>query len=259
MSRLRAGAHVGLDVFARLGVERPDLPRPAGLVDSIDELAHPGIEPRRMHPDIVDFFERTSLLELLVRPRWMRGFRLASRALRRVLTHVGQLRMPLVPSRILTRIAALDDRIDGRPGARACLRSYAHDGGVMQAVAYATFRHGDTGYMSVAFPLPGCCLNGVLRLDPIGLDDGRLAVCLTSEPRPGRADDQVGVWLLLPGFRLRLPFSETMSLWAPSMACVPRDLDLDALPGMSIVSRHEQRLFGVPFGKYSYYFRRAPG
>jgi hypothetical protein len=204
----------------------------------------------------VAFFERTSQLELLVLPAWRRGFRLGARLWGWLATLVGQLRLPLSPGVIATRVFAIDAAADGRPGARACIRTYA-DGSPMQIVAYASYRRGDVGYLSVAFPFPGCALNGVLRLDAIGEDsEGRLAVALSSEPREGH-DDDVGIWLLLGPLRLRLPLSETMSLWAPGAPGAP-SFQQEIFPGATIVGRHEQRLFGVRFATYTYGFRPAP-
>ncbi len=256
LSRLRARAHVGLDFFDRTAPAPP--PSPPGLVDSIHDLAQPEVDTHLVPPAVVAFFEQTGSLELLIRPRWLRGFRLASRLFRALAGRLGQLCMPLAPARVFTRIAPLDDAIDGRPGARACLRSYA-DGAPMQVVAYATSPSPAGPLLSVAFPFPLCNLNGLLRLAPAGLDpQRRLAVCLTSEPAPG-AGDHAGVWLVFPWFRLRTPFGEAMWLWDADSPLVPPDLAPELFPGTTLVSRHEQTLFGVPFARHSYYFRPLEG
>lgn len=253
LSSLRAGLRVGLDFFDRTAPSAA--PAPGGLVDSIHDLARPGVDTTRVPDHVVAFFERTASLEMLVRPRWQRGFRLAARAFRALAARLGQLTMPLAPARILTRLAALDDRLDGRPGARACLRSYADDGLPMQVVAYAVCPSPAGPLMSVAFPFPLCTLNGLLRLDAAGLDpQRRLAVRLTSDPLPG-LDGSSGVWLVSRWFRLRLPLAETMWLWDADSPLVPPDLCPELFPGTTLVSRHEQRFCGLLFARHSYYFR----
>lgn len=245
-----------MDYFERMGL-LAEQQAPRGLVDRVEQLARPGLDTSRIHPAVVDFFERTADLELMLQPRWSRGFRLLSRLYRAAADLIGQLRVPLAQERVLTRIVALRGEADGRPFARGVLRIY-DDGSPMQVLSYAIHRGQGAGYLSVAFPFPWSCLNGVLRLDAIGQDrEGRLAVELTSERRPGH-DDATGVWLALGPLKIPLPFSETMKLWPLKSCDCPEDIDPDAMPGATLVSRHEQQIFGVTFVRFTYYFRRLP-
>ena len=254
-SRLGGGLRVGAEFFANRGALRAVKSReaPLGLVDRMADLENPGIDVSRVHPAIAVFFEETSRLELLIRSRWRFPFSIAWRLFRPVMHWIGQFVLPVTEGRIVTRVLALDTARDGRADARAVIREYADDGGVMQVVAYATWEHEGARYMSAAFPLPGGHIMGVLRLDPIGEDsEGRIAVALTSKAREG---DGAGIWYALGSFGLRMPLSERIELWAPEMECAPADIDRSALDGATIIARHEQRLFGVRFVTHQYWFR----
>lgn len=260
LSRLRGGVRVGPDFFARAGalVDRESRPAPRGIVDRMADYANPGIDTSRVHPAIVRFFEDTASLALHVESHWRFPASLAWRLLRRVMRAVGQFVLPERSADILTRVFAIDTSVDGRDDARAVVRTYEGTGEVMQVVSYATWQRDDAAYMSAAFPLPGGQIAGVLRLDPIAEDDGgRLAVALTSTTR----DDDAGVWLALGPLALRAPLGERLELWAVGAHVAPSELDAGAVPGATIVGRHEQRLFGVRFVTHHYWFSpldRAP-
>lgn len=252
-SLLRGGLRVGATFFEKEGVLAAREPAPRGLVDAMVDLANPGVDVTRVHPDVARFFEDTASLELHVVSRWRFPFSIAWALLRPVMALLGQLVLPRREGRILTRILSLDTARDGRPDARAVIREYAGTGEVMQAVAYATWTNGSTRFMNAAFPLPGGHLTGMLRLDAIGEDEeGRLAVGVSSRARAG---DGAGIWYVVFGLALRLPLEERLDLWAPSMKCAPSPNDLGVLEGTTIVGRHEQRLFGVRLVTHEYWFR----
>jgi hypothetical protein len=248
---------VGADFFEREGLLGEREPPPRGVVDALDDLANPGVDVSRIHPAIVPFFQDTASLELLVKSRWRFPFSLLWRIGRPVMRWIGQFVLPLDEARIVTRVHAIDTAADGRPDARAVIRSYAGGDEVFQAVAYATWRRGASRYMSAAFPLPGGHLAGILRLDPLDSDgQGRLAVALASKRRDG---DDAGVWFVLGRLAIRAPLSERLEFWAPEMPGVPSELDPSAFSGTTLVGRHEQRLFGVRFAVHHYWFRPAAG
>lgn len=254
-TRLRGGLRVGADWFAREGVLVPSEAAPRGLVDSLEELSNPDVDVSRVHPDVRVFFEDTASLELHVESTWRFPFGLAWRLARPLFRAVGQLVLPEREARIRTRLFAMARERDGREGARAVVREYT-SGGVMQAVAYATSRRGDTRFMNAAFLLPGGHLTGILRLESIGEDDdGRLAVAVTSR---GRRGDGAGIWLVLFGLAVPLPLSERLELWPRRMRGAPRELDRAPIEGATLVGRHEQRLFGVPVVTHHYWFAPVP-
>ena len=252
-SRLSGGARVGADFFARQGAIVETESPPRGVVDTIEDLRNPAIDPGRVHPAIRAFFEDTSGLELHVRSRWRFPFSISWWLFRYVMRWIGQFVLPLREGRIETRAFALDARRDGREGARAIIRTYVDSGDVMQAVAYATWERDGSRYMSAAFPMPGGQVAGILRLDAIGEDDaGRIAVALTSTVRDG---DDAGVWLVLgTSLAIRSPFGERLELWAPGMDGAPGEQAPAAIPEATIVGRHEQRLFGFRFVTHDYWF-----
>lgn len=252
-SRLSAGLRVRPTFFEEKDARAERVPAPRGLVDTMAELANPGVDVSRVHPDVARFFEDTASLELHIVSRWRSPFTIVWWFLRPIMTFLGQFVLPRREGRILTRVFAIDAEKDGRPGARGVIRSYAESGRTMQVAAYATSANGETRFMNAAFPMFGGQLTGLLRLDAIGEDDeGRLAVGVSSRARAG---DGAGIWFVLGGVALRLPLEERLDLWAPAMSCAPSPIDLAVLEGTTIVGRHEQRLFGVRLVTHEYWFR----
>jgi hypothetical protein len=213
-----------------------------GIMSSLDALSRPGVDTSLVHPAVRAFFEQTSLLELYVVARWAWPFVPGAKLVRWVATWVGQLRMPMADARILTRTTELDAGVDGREGARGCIRTYGADGPVMQVVSYAVTA-GETPTLDAVFPGPIGALLGRLRLDPVG-DDGA-AVALVS----------TAVTLTLLGLTLPLPFRERLALWDRESAGVPPDIDGDAMVGATLLGEHEQWVFGVKLVRYRYWFR----
>jgi len=238
-SRLSGRLRIGADFFARRGAIVAGTPR--GVVDRIADLAHPGIDTARVHPAVAAFFEDTGGLELVIRSHWRWPFSWLWWLWRHVMRLIGQFVLPLREARVTTAVHALDAAADGRPGARAVIRSYADTGRVMQVVAYATWTRGDRSYMSAAFPLPGGQVAGILRLDPLPED----AIELTSRRRDR---DDAGVWLVLGPLALRSPFGERIRLWPCTTPASP-------LPGATLAGEHVQTLFGIRFVTHHYWFR----
>jgi hypothetical protein len=249
-SRLFARGRVGADFFARRGAIVARERAPTGVVDGIEDLRNPGIDPRRVDPAVVAFFEDTASLDLHIRSHWRFPFSIAWRLGRWFMRWVGQFVLPLEEARIVTQTFALDPERDGRSDARAVIRTYADSGEVMQAVAYATWERAGARYMSAAFPMPGGQMMGILRLDAI-TEDAR-AVVLTSESKDG---DDAGVWLVLGStLAIPAPFGERLELWSAGMEGAPRTSAPEGLPDPTILGRHEQRFFGVRFVTHDYRF-----
>jgi hypothetical protein len=262
-SRLTSRGRTGTRYFADRGLELADYRTgarpPQGLVDALEELAHPGFDPAAVAPAVRAFYERTAEHELRVWPAWRRGFRLGARLWAAVARRLDQLQLPLADERaddpLGSRIVALDDRRDGRPGARGWIRSYAADGRALYVSAYATHRSGDLRYMNIAFPLPFANLASILRMDP--LDGG--AICVTTIDRPGQPGD-AGIWLVLRAGRwqlpVRLPMNESVSVWATGQPGLPAELAARAPADAVAMARHDLWLFGVRFLTLIYVIRR---
>lgn len=248
-SRYSAWLRVGADFYARRGAIARGVDPPRGVVDAIAELAHPGIDPARVHPAVLAFFENTAGLELHVRSHWRFPFSVAWRLTRWLMVLLGQFVLPLGEARISTEGFAIAG--DGRPGARVMIRRYAETGRVMQVVAYATWTRGGAHYMSAAFPMPFGQILGILRLDPLAEDNGRLAVVLTSARKYG---DDAGVRAVVGPLVFRSPFGEHIELWPPAMTGAPGVERPAGVPEPTVVGRHEQRLFGVRFVTHEYWF-----
>lgn len=252
-SRLPSLPRIGRDYFARAGVLRADLPAPRGIVDDLADLAGPGVDAARVHPEVRAFFERTGSHVLHVESRWAWWARWWWRLARRWFVRIEQLTPPLRETTVRTELVALDDAREGRPGARGVIRTHA-DGAVMQVVAYALRRDGAAPLLSVAFPTPLGVLTGMLRLDVLADAGGALAVTLSSRARA----DSAGVYLSVFGHPWRVPLGEEMSLWPREMGACSMDIDPDRHPDAPLLGAHTQTLFGVSMVRHRYWFvRRA--
>ena len=259
-SRLRAGLRIGADCFAARGLERTPSPSPRGLVDALDELAHPSLAPARIAPAIRAFYERTHDHSLVVRPHWRAGFRGGARLWARIARRLGQLQLPVTAERgdegITSRIVAIDPAADGRPSPRAWIRTFA-DGRAMYVAAYATHVTAGTAYMNIAFPLPGGHLASILRLDhlPTGGDTG--AVILST-----RIGGDAGIWLCLRLFGrvvpVRLPLAETIAVWTRDDPAAPDELRALAPVAATTIARHDLWLCGLHYLTLDYAMTPLP-
>lgn len=256
-SRLRGGARVGADFFERRGVARPS-PEVRGLVDDLARYGHEDLDVARIPAEIRAFFTDTASLALHIESEWHGVFAWLWPVARLFLRVVGQFVLPVRHGEISTRAVAIDTERDGRSDARGIVRTYP-DGLAMQTVAYATHQRAGVGYMSASFPLPFSALLGVLRLDATGDDPALgLSVALNSTPRESRDDDS-GVWLTTALGSVRLPFNERLAFWTPAMSACPKELAARAMEGVTLVARHEQRMFGWLVVTHRYWFTPVRG
>lgn len=199
-----------------------------GILESLDDLAGPEFAPGAVHPLVREFYERTTRFSLDIVPEWRRwvmpGYLLYSRALARPL---GQANLPMnqrqaqrgVRGRIDTITlpspsGAIGDIGAASPGSprtiRGWIRSYADTDEPIYVGIYTTYRHGERGYVSVGFPVPGGSFTATLT--PQSLPGGGLV--LTSEggdlTHPGHylsaidPADRSLTTLAVPGFSERL-------------------------------------------------------
>ncbi len=235
----------------------------AGIVDSLERYAQEGQRLERVAPSVRAFFEQTASLALTIEPEWSWWARGYGRVWHALARRVGQLCIPVERSQIETMVTAPVATLRDRACLRAVVRRYESEPSkTMQAIAYSVLEANGEGMMSASFPLPGAVLEGILRLECIDEDDrGLCGARLTSDRRPSRASDPVGVFLHTRWGRARLPLGETLSLWDARSPRAPRALR-ESPDGerATVVGLHEQRLFGALLVRHRYWFSAAgPG
>lgn len=252
LSRLAGGWHIGARFLVDAGVAREVSPPPRGLVDDLDELAHPGLSPDHVAPAIRAFYQRTGEHEMIVLPSWRMGFRAAGRLWARLARRIGQLQLPVRAEpggdALVSRIVAVDAVADGRRAPRSWIRTFP-DGEALYVAVYSTHRRGDRAYMNIAFPLPGGNLTSILRMDHLG--DG---VTVST-----RAGGDCGIYLALRllgrTWALRLPMSETIEVWTADDRSAPEALRQWGR-GWQLLARHRLWICGLPYLTLDYAMRR---
>jgi hypothetical protein len=247
LSRITARGRVGGDFFERIGAPQDRACR--GTCDRLEELASAAYDPAATAPEIRRFYEGLAGYRIQVSPRWRWGFRTGARIWRAIALRMGQLALPVDAGEIRSRIVALDAARDGRPAPRAWIREDA-GGRAMFVSAYATHRHDGTGYMNVAFPLPGAQMTSINRFLP--LPGGGVHVTSRGDG-PG---SDCGCWLVIRGVAIRLPFTEDVRLWTPGMLGLPADLRVPA--DAAVVGRQHMSLLGLRFLTIDYAIARQP-
>lgn len=242
-SRIAGGLRIGGDFFERAGLAS-GAPAPRGLVGRVEELADARVDMARVPDEVRPFFEDPASLQLSVRSRWSPWARVAWRLARAVMRAVGQLVLPVERATVRARMVALDGAREGRLDARGVVRTYEDTGEVFQVFAYGVSNVDGSPRMSVAIPLPGGHLAGLLRLETA---DG--AVALTSRGA------SAGVWFVTPWCSLRLPLEETLRFWSARDPAAAVSAEGRPWSDVSLVALHEQRLFGAVVVAHWYAFR----
>lgn len=257
-SRLRSRGRVGGDFFEREGLVASvdDSVRPRGLVDSLAAYDRPDFQSASLAPELRRFYERTEEYQLLIRPDWRPGFRLAARLYKFALSsRIEQMNFPLDAEsredRIASRILPIRDESDGRANVRAWVRTYSDTGRAVYAAAYANHRREGQTFMNIAFPLPGANMTSVLRLStPIDRPD---ALILTSFPAMEKRGDE-GVYLATRWFYFRLPINETIAVYPAAGERLRND---QSGPEILLTARHDMYLFGLRCLTLEYQIYRA--
>ncbi|MBL8684869.1 MAG: hypothetical protein JNK05_37175 [Myxococcales bacterium] len=261
---IAARARVGANFFRARGLDRPDSPAPSGIIDSMRDYgardAASNASRDALAPSVRSFFEDTASLELWIEPRWAWWALPLAWVWHYVARWLGQLCLPVRPSRITTETIALDDRALGSPsvrGSRAVIRRY-DDRACMQVLVYSVFDAGDQGMMLARFPLPWSVLEGVLRCEFIDEDQrGLRGARLTSE-----GHRETGVFLRFgrgASRRWRTQFGESLSLWDAQSDRAPAKLAARGpWKDATIIGLHEQRFMGLVIVRHSYWFRPIP-
>ncbi len=176
---------VGLRFFHRLAESRGLVVRSAGpsrgLLPSLDLLAGPWFDPRRLDPDVRAFYERTSDFELDAWAEWCGAFRPLGRLLALIFSRrLQQLNVPLEPLDTAlgttSEVLQLADPDTGRVALTAWVRQLRRTGNVLYAGSYSICTvPGHTGpCVKVVFPLPTG--NGIVILRPSVDETGALTV-----------------------------------------------------------------------------------
>jgi len=236
------GFRIGPDWLDRRGLVPAGAGPVRGLVDRLEDLAAPGLDLSAVDPDVRAFYEDPDAWTFFVRARWRRAFALPGRVWVALARRIGQLVLPLdrggAWQEVRSRVGPIDRARDGRPDARASVRTYA-DGGAMYVATYATHAAAGVRYMNIGLPLPGGGLASVLRMASRG--DG--GIVLTSRPTPGAAPGDEGLWLVTALGPVRVPLHERLELApleaAPDLVPEPRP------EGARVVARHTFTLLGL--------------
>ena len=163
--------YVGSDYVEQLAKVRGGTfrrnPPDVGILASLDSLAGPTFDARRVHPLIREFYEHTSRFRLSIVPEWRRwmkpGYELFKQLVARPL---GQAAIPSnieeaqrgMVSTIDTIALDGDEEID----IRGWIRTFADSGKPIYVGIYTSFRHDDRGYVSVGFPIPSANFTATL-------------------------------------------------------------------------------------------------
>lgn len=155
--------YVGVDYLRRhaedIGATFTRNPADIGIVDSLDRLEGPEFDPSLVHPLTREFYEHTSRFDLRIVPHWRPWMRLPYLIYRSLVARpLGQANAPFnveeVEAGVVSWIDTIDVDANGVPDFRAWVRAYEDSMEPLYVGIYTTFRSGDTGYVSVGFPLP---------------------------------------------------------------------------------------------------------
>ena len=135
----------------------PDAPD-AGIVASLDALAGSLFDPGQVDLLVREFYEHTTRFALDIVPEWRLWVRPGYLLYRTVVARpLGQASIPMNQRETQRGIRSRIDTISGVDGAvsvRGWIRSFADDDEPIMVGIYTTYTHGDTGYVSVGFPVP---------------------------------------------------------------------------------------------------------
>src|SRR5215467_5839781 len=159
-----------------------------GIVASVDELAGPEFDPAAIDPQVREFYEHTTRFTLDIDPEWRLWVRPGYLLYRTLVARpLGQANVPMnqretqrgIRSRIDTITLPDSDAV----AVRGWIRSFADTDEPIYVGIYTTYRHGDTGYVSVGFPLPQSSFTATLL--PMPRPDGGLTLTSRAEGHPG--------------------------------------------------------------------------
>ncbi len=217
-----------------------------GIVASVDALAGPAFDPGQVDPLVREFYEHTTRFALDIVPQWRLwvrpGYLLYRTAVAR---RLGQASIPMNQHEAQRGIRSRIDTISGVDGAvsvRGWIRSFADDDEPIMVGIYTTYTHGDSGYVSVGFPVP----------------EGSFTATLLPQSRPDRGltltsrvdDGQAGHYLT---------YVDSAADELTALAVHGFEEQLDVFVEDDVLrAEHAFWLFGFPFLTLHYRITRKP-
>lgn len=236
---------IGEDFFERHNFHKGNDDGPKGLVDDFSLYQRADFQTKRLHPEVMAFYEDTLRFELYADVRWLGVFRFLSFFYKKFSNSIGQINLPLnheKEERMFSRIIPLDSERDGRTRVRAWIRTNDKKETIFVA-AYSLHTFRNETYMNIALPLPLGNMTGVLRLDHSESNsDVRDGLQLTSLPRREGCGDE-GIYYHSKWFSVRLPIQERFLVWHSG----ERE---------GIRASHKMWMFGIPFLMIDYKISR---
>jgi hypothetical protein len=135
-----------------------------GIVETLDSLQGSTFDPALVDPLIREFYEHTSRFRLSIEPVWnpfVKPFFWIFKTF--IASKIGQANLPFNTEEahrgMVSYIDSIDyERTDGEADPiktlRGWIRAYEDSGEAIYVGVYTVVRQGDTGYVSVGFPLP---------------------------------------------------------------------------------------------------------
>lgn len=240
---------IGSDFFVALAAREQltvSRTRPSGLVADFGRLAAPDFDPAGVHPNVVDFYARTSEYDLDSWAEWAGSFRPFGALLALLFSRrLQQLNVPLSgldTSRGVTSdvIQLLDPRTGGLRHT-AWIRLLAGSGDVLYAGSYSLVDvPGRVGAcVKVVFPLPNG--NAIVLMRPVAHADGSFSIVSA-----GRAFGDPGFY-----FTVR----DGKHLWARYVRSFRESIHVYAAEDGAVRADHVLTLWGRTFLRLHYRLR----
>ena len=162
--------HVGVDYLERhagqIGASFARSPADIGIIDNLDRLGGPTLDPALIHPLVREFYEHTSRFRMSIVPEWKPWMRIPYRIYRKTIAGpMGQANAPFeieeVQHGVVSWIDTIDFDDDGVADVRAWVRAY-EDGTPIYVGIYTVQEIDGVGYVAVGFPLPSANFTAIL-------------------------------------------------------------------------------------------------
>jgi hypothetical protein len=229
-----------------LGADYSEDAQDTGIVDSLDALAGPDLDPGQVHPLVREFYEHTTRFALDIVPRWRLWVRPGYLLYRTVVARpLGQANVPMNQREAQRGVRSRIDTVtgvDGTVSVRGWIRSFADDDEPIMVGIYTTYTHDGRGYVSVGFPVPEGSFTATLA--PRSRPDRGLT--LTSRVDDGQA-----------GHYLTYIDAATDELTALAVPGFEEQLDVFVDDGV-LCAEHAFWVFGFPFLTLDYRITRRP-